>query len=159
MGKGWSVSLCPPIPWLTHCHCTPCEWLRRQYLVTNYVEFWQRYRSMKRADRCYYELIAEDSPCKMYFDLEFSRDFNPQLVGKEEHLMETFKSFLIRFTANELGIGPMGFGGKTTLLGVKIGAANRVPASYFVSVSYMCWAFRRHGVTLASDGEITGWLY
>ena len=62
-------------------------------------------------------------------------------------------------TANELGIGPMGFGGKTTLLGVKIGAANRVPASYFVSVSYMCWAFRRHGATLASDGEITGWLY
>ena len=62
-------------------------------------------------------------------------------------------------TANELGIGPMGFGGKTTLLGVKIGAANRVPASYFVSVSYMCWAFRRHGATLASAGEITGWLY
>ena len=62
-------------------------------------------------------------------------------------------------TANELGIGPMGFGGNTTLLGVKIGAANRVPASYFVSVSYMCWAFRRHGTTLASDGEITGWLY
>jgi fumarate hydratase class I len=53
----------------------------------------------------------------------------------------------------------MGFGGKTTLLGVKIGAANRVPASYFVSVSYMCWAFRRHGATLASDGEISGWLY
>jgi fumarate hydratase class I len=51
-------------------------------------------------------------------------------------------------TANELGIGPMGFGGKTTLLGVKIGVANRVPASYFVSVSYMCWAFRRQGVTL-----------
>ncbi len=32
-------------------------------------------------------------------------------------------------TANELGIGPMGFGGRTTLLGVKIGALNRLPAS------------------------------
>jgi fumarate hydratase class I len=62
-------------------------------------------------------------------------------------------------TANELGIGPMGFGGKTTLLGVKICAANRVPASFFVSVSYMCWAYRRQGVTLGADSQITGWLY
>jgi len=62
-------------------------------------------------------------------------------------------------TANKLGIGPMGFGGKTTLLGVKIGAANRLPASYFVSVSYMCWAFRRQGVLLKPSGEIEQWLY
>ena len=62
-------------------------------------------------------------------------------------------------TANKLGIGPMGFGGNTTLLGVKICAANRVPASYFVSISYMCWAFRRHGATLGAQGEIDNWLY
>jgi fumarate hydratase class I len=62
-------------------------------------------------------------------------------------------------TANELGIGPMGFGGKTTLLGVKICAVNRVPASYFVSVSYMCWAFRRQGVSLSPEGRIEKWLY
>lgn len=62
-------------------------------------------------------------------------------------------------TANELGIGPMGFGGKTTLLGVKICAANRLPASFFVSVSYMCWAYRRQGVTLDENGEIQTWLY
>ena len=62
-------------------------------------------------------------------------------------------------TANELGIGPMGFGGKTTLLGVKICAANRVPASFFVSVSYMCWAYRRQGVELDDDGQIAKWLY
>ena len=62
-------------------------------------------------------------------------------------------------TGNKLGIGPMGFGGQTTLLGVKIGAANRVPASYFVSVSYMCWAFRRQGLTLGQDGQIEKWLY
>ena len=62
-------------------------------------------------------------------------------------------------TANELGIGPMGFGGKTTLLGVKICAINRLPASYFVSVSYMCWAYRRLGVTLQPSGEIGKWLY
>jgi fumarate hydratase, class I len=62
-------------------------------------------------------------------------------------------------TANELGIGPMGFGGKTTLLGVKICAINRLPASFFVSVSYMCWAYRRQGVAFRPDGEIDRWLY
>jgi fumarate hydratase class I len=62
-------------------------------------------------------------------------------------------------TANELGIGPMGFGGKTTLLGVKIRAANRVPASFFVSISYMCWAYRRQGVTLDANHKIANWLY
>src|SRR6185436_16771359 len=62
-------------------------------------------------------------------------------------------------TANELGIGPMGFGGKTTLLGVKVCAANRLPASFFVSVSYMCWAYRRQGVSLKPTGEIESWLY
>jgi len=61
--------------------------------------------------------------------------------------------------ANELGIGPMGFGGKTTLLGVKICAANRLPASFFVSVSYMCWAYRRQGIALSPQGDIARWLY
>src|SRR6266478_6201690 len=62
-------------------------------------------------------------------------------------------------TANKLGIGPMGFGGKTTLLGAKIGAANRLPASFFVSVSYMCWAYRRQGIGLDANGSIQKWLY
>jgi fumarate hydratase class I len=62
-------------------------------------------------------------------------------------------------SANKLGIGPMGFGGATTLLGCKIGALNRLPASYFVSVSYMCWAYRRQGVLLDVDGKIVKWLY
>jgi fumarate hydratase class I len=74
----------------------------------------------------------------------------PELDALEQDIVKT---------ANELGIGPMGFGGKTTLLGAKICAANRVPASFFVSVSYMCWAFRRLGVTLDGEGRIAGWLY
>ena len=78
------------------------------------------------------------------------RNPEPKLDALEQDILKT---------ANELGIGPMGFGGKTTLLGVKICAANRVPASYFVSVSYMCWAFRRQGVTLDAEGKIGKWLY
>jgi fumarate hydratase class I len=61
--------------------------------------------------------------------------------------------------ANQLGIGPMGFGGNTTLLGCKVGVLNRLPASYFVTVSYMCWAFRRQGFVLSPQGKIKKWLY
>lgn len=62
--------------------------------------------------------------------------------------------------ANGLGIGPMGFGGDTTVLGVKIAARNRLPASFFVSVSYACWAHRRRGVLLdPATHAITHWLY
>src|SRR5579864_3155073 len=74
----------------------------------------------------------------------------PELDRLEQDIVET---------ANKLGIGPMGFGGKTTLLGAKIGVLNRLPASYFVSISYMCWAFRRQGMTLAKDGSVQQWLY
>jgi fumarate hydratase class I len=75
---------------------------------------------------------------------------HPDLANLEKDIVET---------ANTLGIGPMGFGGKTTLLGCKIGTLNRLPASYFVSISYMCWAFRRLGVSLKKDNTINKWLY
>ncbi len=78
------------------------------------------------------------------------RNSNPELDNLERDIVAT---------ANKLGIGPMGFGGKTTLLGTKIGVLNRLPASYFVSISYMCWAYRRQGVTLDSGGKIEKWLY
>lgn len=59
--------------------------------------------------------------------------------------------------ANGLGIGPMGMGGATTLLGVKVAVMPRLPASYFVSVAYMCWACRRRGVRIGVDGGVR-WL-
>jgi fumarate hydratase class I len=61
---------------------------------------------------------------------------------------------------NRLGVGAMGFGGRVSLIGCKIGALNRLPASFFVSVAYDCWAFRRLGVVLdAGTGAIRRWLY
>jgi fumarate hydratase class I len=63
---------------------------------------------------------------------------NPELAALEERLTGE---------ANQLGIGPMGFGGKTTVLGTKIASLNRLPASFFVTVSYMCWAYRRRRMT------------
>jgi fumarate hydratase class I len=66
----------------------------------------------------------------------------------------------IMATVNGLEIGTMGFGGKVTLIGCKVGALNRLPASFFVSVAYDCWAFRRLGVLLdGRTGAIVRWLY
>ena len=53
--------------------------------------------------------------------------------------------------ANQLGIGPMGFGGETTVLGVKATGMYRLPASFFVSVSYMCWANRRRRMIVRGE--------
>jgi fumarate hydratase, class I len=75
---------------------------------------------------------------------------DPVLGALEERIVDK---------ANRSGIGPMGFGGKTTLVGCKIGKLNRVPASFYVTISYMCWAFRRQGVNLSVSGEIGEWLY
>src|SRR3954471_18719082 len=76
---------------------------------------------------------------------------DPRLAEIEHAVMDA---------ANELTVGPMGFGGRTSLIGCKIGALNRLPASFFVSIAYDCWAFRRLGVTLdARSGAITSWLY
>lgn len=66
----------------------------------------------------------------------------------------------INENANKLGIGTMGFGGETSLLGCKVGAIHRIPASFYVSVAYNCWAYRRLGIKAnAETGEIIDWLY
>ena len=80
-------------------------------------------------------------------------DVNPdeRLAALEAEVMRT---------VNTLGVGTMGFGGAVSLIGCKVGALNRLPASFFVSVAYDCWAFRRLGVVLdATSGAITEWLY
>jgi fumarate hydratase class I len=70
---------------------------------------------------------------------------NPKLAALEERL---------RVDCNQLEIGPMGFGGKTTVLTVKVGAYHRLPACYFVTVAYTCWACRRATMEVR-DGEVT----
>src|SRR5262245_33345589 len=79
-------------------------------------------------------------------------------VNPDPRLAEVEASIMA--TVNDLEIGTMGFGGKVTLIGCKIGALNWLPASFFVSVAYDCWAFRRLGVELnAGSGAIEKWLY
>jgi fumarate hydratase class I len=75
---------------------------------------------------------------------------DPQLALLEARILDE---------ANRLDIGPMGFGGKLTVGGCKLGARNRLPASFFVTVAYMCWAYRRRGVVLDAAGDVVDWLY
>lgn len=85
------------------------------------------------------------------FRLLNDTNVDSRLAALEEYVMNT---------ANTLAIGTMGFGGEVTLIGCKIGMLNRLPASFFVSVAYDCWAFRRLGMMLdAKTGEIKRWLY
>jgi fumarate hydratase class I len=80
---------------------------------------------------------------------QFFRDLNDH--NKDSELAEL--EIRLMDEANNLGIGPMGFGGETTVLGVKVGALHRLPASYFVTASYMCWADRRRTM-IWRDGEV-----
>ncbi|SES42860.1 fumarate hydratase [Psychrobacillus sp. OK032] len=76
---------------------------------------------------------------------------NPDLARLEAYIVEK---------ANTLGIGTMGFGGEATLLGCKIGVMHRIPASFYVSVAYNCWAYRRMAINInPSTGEIIEWHY
>jgi fumarate hydratase class I len=74
-----------------------------------------------------------------------TRNPDPKLAELEERLTGE---------ANQLGIGPMGFGGNTTVIDTRITGLFRLPASYFVTISYMCWAYRRRKMTVKDDGEV-----
>jgi len=75
-----------------------------------------------------------------------SRHPEPAIAELEERLLKMI---------NELGIGTMGMGGKTTALDVHIDYAYRHPATYAVAVVFQCWAARRATVTIKSTGEYT----
>ncbi|MEG0472840.1 MAG: fumarate hydratase, partial [Solibacillus sp.] len=76
---------------------------------------------------------------------------NPELAKLEDYIVEK---------SNTFGVGTMGFGGEATLLGCKIGVMHRIPASFYVSVAYNCWAYRRMAIDInPSTGEIMNWHY
>jgi fumarate hydratase, class I len=79
---------------------------------------------------------------EVLFDKIGKRNPDAKLAELEEQLTRE---------ANQLGIGPMGFGGQTTVIDTKITGMHRLPASYFVSISYMCWAYRRRKMTVGGD--------
>ncbi|MBS7636429.1 fumarate hydratase [Candidatus Bathyarchaeota archaeon] len=70
---------------------------------------------------------------------------NPEIAKLERELYEA---------ANMTGIGPMGLGGKTTVLGVHVEYAFRHPASFPAAVAFNCWAARRATARIYSDGTV-----
>src|SRR5260221_6063277 len=95
------------------------------------------------SDRAHGYALAKD---QLFRTLD---DVNPvaELAKLEAEVMDE---------ANRIGVGAMGFGGKSSLIGCKIMAANRLPARFFVSVAYDCWAFRRLCIRVdAASGAIT----
>lgn len=91
-----------------------------------------RTNSLLEAKEQLYRLLGDTNP-------------EPALAALEARLLED---------CNRLGVGPMGFGGRTTVLGVKIGTRHRLPASFFVSTAYMCWACRRASVVVNGDRAV-----
>jgi len=71
-----------------------------------------------------------------------ARNPDKKLAGLEKELMAA---------ANELGIGPMGLGGRTTVLGVHVAKAACHTASLPVAISFQCWAARRASARLVGD--------
>ena len=92
-------------------------------------------------DRALSHILAKDQ----LFRKMGERNIDPEIAVLEENVLKDL---------NKLGIGPMGFGGKTTALEVFIGYQHRHPATFYVSIAYMCWANRRKTMTI-KDGEVT----
>ncbi|MHA1481738.1 MAG: fumarate hydratase, partial [Candidatus Thorarchaeota archaeon] len=71
---------------------------------------------------------------------------DPEVAKIEKEIMEAI---------NATGIGPMGLGGKTTVLAVKVDYAMRHPASLPVGVAVQCWAARRSTAVISKDLSVT----
>ncbi|MBA3044829.1 MAG: fumarate hydratase [Candidatus Thermoplasmatota archaeon] len=56
---------------------------------------------------------------------------------------------------NELGVGPMGLGGKTTALAVNIEYTSRHPATFPTALVIQCWCDRRATIRISKDGVIS----
>lgn len=73
------------------------------------------------------------------------RHENSEVASLEKELLDK---------CNELGIGPMGVGGKTTVLDVHVDYAHRHPASYPVGIVVQCWCNRRASLKVGPDGSV-----
>ena len=87
---------------------------------------------------------------------EKSKEVILRKLGTKNHdaAMDAFEKEITN-DLNTLGIGPMGYGGNTTVLGVHVEEMFRHPASFYVSISYMCWSSRRRVMTIGATGEVS----
>ena len=88
--------------------------------------------SMKLAKKTLLKPLTEHNP-------------DPEIAKLENEILEA---------VNMTGIGPMGLGGKTTVLGVHVDYAFRHPASFPAAVAFNCWAARRASARIGADGTV-----
>jgi hypothetical protein len=69
--------------------CSRNDLIYRKYLVTDIDTFWKRYKDIPSKKRHFYEVIVSDMPCRLYFDLEFRKEFNSELNG--DSLVQSLK--------------------------------------------------------------------
>lgn len=77
---------------------------KRVFCGVDLREFWDYYAALRRWNRHHYEIIRENHPCRLYLDVEFYREFNAKLEGKEESLMELLFQQIADAVQTELGI-------------------------------------------------------
>jgi fumarate hydratase class I len=128
-----------------------CENISRLYKLP--LEELKAERDLDGVRRCALDAIcgAQGRACPPYIlgiGIGASRDQVTKLAKvqlmrdlEDTNIILTLSELEKRLVAeiNQLGIGPLGLGGKTTSLGVKIGVNHRHPASYFVEVCISCW--------------------
>ena len=152
-----------------------CENMNVQYLLpSDLAHLGRADRSLEGVRKCILHAVwnAQGKGCAPgAVGVCIGGDRTSGYVGAKEQLFRTLDDVnpdprladleaAIMGEVNKLGVGAMGFGGRVSLIGCKIGVLNRLPASFFVSVAYDCWAFRRLGVVIdAQTGEIRRWLY
>lgn len=150
-----------------------CENMSAQYSLPVDIEGKRADRNLEGVRRCILDAVwkAQGKGCGPGFlgvciggDRASGYDYAKQqlLRAVDDHNSDPSLAELearVMKEANTLDIGPMGFTGKFTVGCCKVGKLNRLPASFFVSVAYMCWAYRRRGALLNVDGSVHEWLY
>lgn len=68
---------------------------QRRYLVAAFHEFANMYRKVPQSKRHVYEVIPENTPCRLYFDLEFKKTLNPTIdESRAVRILETFIQYI-----------------------------------------------------------------
>lgn len=75
---------------------------QRMFLVASNENFWHNYKQLDVKKRYHYEVIAEGTVCKLYFDLEYNKEKNPNKDGSK--LVDTFIKYVCVWLKNQFNI-------------------------------------------------------
>jgi hypothetical protein len=76
---------------------------RRAFVAASLEAFWAKYEALPAGHRHHYELIRADTPCRLYYDLEFSTETNPEFDGARA--VDALARLTLERLASEHGVG------------------------------------------------------